>query len=123
MDTSTPEASDKYTKWRRFIRLILVVWTFFVLVYVVLAIVFPEKYQIYVASYEIILFAILGAQLMAVNCILLKQLNSLFPSTVQSKFRREKCFLISTLSCFMMSYFVMGFRNLIVFALVTGEDN
>ena len=82
MDTSTPEASDKFKKWRRFIRLILVVWTCFVLAYVVLAIVFPEKYQIYVASYEIVLFTILGVQLMTVNCILLKQLNTLFPSNV-----------------------------------------
>ena len=99
---------------------ILVAWVVLVLVYITLVFAITEENDAILASYEIALFILLGVQLITVNCVLLKQLNTLFPSSVQSNFRREKFFLMSTLAFFTFSYFVMVLRNILIFSMITG---
>ena len=57
-----------------------------------------------------------------VNVVLLKQLNTLFPSNLHSKFRREKCFLFSTLGFFTSSYLIMVTRNSLIFSMIVGDS-
>ena len=54
-----------------------------------------------------------------VTCILLKQVNSLFPSSESKKFAGEKGFLICTLTFFSLSYLIMVLRNVISFEILS----
>lgn len=48
----------------------------------------------------------------------------MFPSEEEGrKFKRERCFLISTLVFFTISYFMMVVRNILLFRMMTGVDS
>lgn len=102
--------------------MILVVWLLLIMTYMV-GIIFKGLVKI-VAIFLITVICLLSIQLMIVNYILMKQLNTLFPTKEASrKFRREKCFLISTLVVFTISYIVVVLRNIFFFKLITGGDD
>ena len=101
--------------------MILIVWFLLVTTYMV-GIMFIGLVKI-VAIFLITVICLLSIQLMIVNYILMKQLNTLFPTKEASrKFRREKCFLISTLVLFTISYIIVVLRNIFFFNLITGGD-
>ena len=109
---------------RLFVNTIVICWTILILVYMVASLFLADATEA-IAIFLIFLYALLGAQLLIVNFILLHQLNTLFPTEEQgrSKFRREKCFLISTLVFFSISYILVVLRNSILFSMMTGGQS
>lgn len=103
-------------KRKKCVQGILIIW--FILISTYLVLVLLVGFHKVIALCLITMFLLLGVQLLLVNSILLHQLNTLFPNEEEgSRFKREKCFLISTLVLFTISYLLMVVRNVALFKI------
>lgn len=72
---------------------------------------------------ETLLFGLLGVQLLIINFILLKLMKLLFSQQIiESSFKHEMRFLLSTLVLFSISYLISVFRNLAIFYFLSDDD-
>ena len=102
-------------KNKRNFNILLGFWILALIVYTVLLIINNHKA---IVIDEIVLFCLLGIQLMVINCILMKQLKTLFDGQMQDHIKSEKRFLISTLTFFSLSYFIGIIKNILIFNVI-----
>ena len=75
------------------------------------AVVIPYQNE-YAALLDFISFSLLGIQLLILNVLLLRQMNSLFG---KNRFMKEKSFLICTLVFFSISYLMSVGKNVLLY--------
>lgn len=108
-------------KQRRYSFILIAIWVVLIIGFIIGG----EEFDAFVnAIGECIVFTLLGIQLLVVNFLLLKQINKLIGSKEEAdkKFAKEKNFLISTLIFFAISYLLFVIRNLIIFTIVTTDQ-
>lgn len=100
--------------------MLLCIWSLAIAVYI-FTIIF--KLDQVVAIIETVLYALLGIQLLIINCVLLNKVNQLTPTGSKDKFKSEKRFLIATLIFFSLSYLTSLVRNGIIYTILKTSNN
>ena len=93
------------------------------IIYAVFIFIYADQPFKYTAINEIIIFLLLGIQLLSVNFILLRRINRLFGAEADTKFKEEKRFLMTTLIFFSISYLLTMAKNVLIFDIVAYDDD
>lgn len=102
-----------------FMWIMITAWGLLITTYIVLVFVYRREMSTEVACFEFVLYSLLALQLLVINCILLRQLKTLFESNEAEKFKKERHFLLTTLIFFSLGYLMMDLRNVLIFKLLS----
>jgi len=114
------ENYDEYKILKRkkniYLIVILSVWAALILLYLLLGLLVGSGYA---AGGQMILFTLLGTQLLIINRVLHNQMKVIFGDRMNDDtFKREKLYLFLTLIFFSISYLIDVARNAITYVII-----